>query len=365
MRKLATIRRIEKLEAIPNADRIWKATIGGWEVVTAKDNGFQVGDKVIFLEVDSFVPHEVAPFLSKGEPREFNGIKGERLKTIRLKNQLSQGLILPLSVLDGHCENISYGDYKTDDFSWEEGYDVSEILQIQKYEKPLPTSLMGKARGNFPSFIPKTDQERCQNLQHEIFETNKDTEYEVTVKLDGSSMTVYHYNTEEEPNRVGVCSRNLELKLDQEGNAFVDTVNKIGLMDALKDMGKNIAIQGELCGKNVQGNKDGFDDLYYFVYDIFDIDSQEYLPYYARQQLVMDLQDKISSKFFMHVPILHSDVTLEDLGIDDIKDLLKFADGKSYFGITQANREGLVFKAKGGDFSFKAISNQFLEKTGE
>ena len=83
MRQLATIRRIDNLEPIPGADNILKATIGGWELVTAKDNGFSIGDLIIYLEIDSWVPTEIAAFLSKGnEPREFNGVKGERLKTI-------------------------------------------------------------------------------------------------------------------------------------------------------------------------------------------------------------------------------------------------------------------------------------------
>lgn len=101
MRQLATIRRIDKLEPIPGADLIWKATVGGWELVTAKENGFKEGDLIVYLEIDSWVPHELAPFLSKGqEPREFEGVKGERLRTIKLRGTLSQGLILPIDTLN-------------------------------------------------------------------------------------------------------------------------------------------------------------------------------------------------------------------------------------------------------------------------
>lgn len=99
MRKLATIQRIAEVKTIENADKIVAYRIGGWEVVDSKDK-YQVGDLVVYCEPDSWVPHELAPFLSKGkEPQKFEGIKGERLRIQKFKKQLSQGLILPLSVL--------------------------------------------------------------------------------------------------------------------------------------------------------------------------------------------------------------------------------------------------------------------------
>lgn len=100
MRKLATIETISEIKTHTNADALELAMIRGWQVVVRKGE-FQPGDKVIYLEIDSWVPTEIAPFLSKGNaPREFEGVKGERLRTIKLRNALSQGLILPLSVLE-------------------------------------------------------------------------------------------------------------------------------------------------------------------------------------------------------------------------------------------------------------------------
>ena len=99
MRKLATIRKIDEIRPIPNADAIECAVVGGWTVVIKKGD-FNPGELVIFAEIDSWVPTTIAPFLSKGnEPHEYNGIKGERLRTVRLRNTLSQGLLLPLSIL--------------------------------------------------------------------------------------------------------------------------------------------------------------------------------------------------------------------------------------------------------------------------
>ena len=96
-RQLATIRRIAEIKPIEGADVICSYRVDGWWVVGKKDE-FKVNDLVVYFEIDSWIPHEIAPFLSKGkEPREYNGIKGERLKTIKLKGSLSQGLILPLN----------------------------------------------------------------------------------------------------------------------------------------------------------------------------------------------------------------------------------------------------------------------------
>jgi RNA ligase (TIGR02306 family) len=100
MRKLASVQRISDIQPIEGADKIVRATINGWHLVTAVDNGFNVGDLVVYFEVDSWIPTEIAPFLSKGkEPREFEGVRGERLRTIKLRGTTSQGLILPLSSL--------------------------------------------------------------------------------------------------------------------------------------------------------------------------------------------------------------------------------------------------------------------------
>ena len=100
MRKLATIRRIDAIRPIPDADAIECAVIGGWSVVIKKGE-YRAGDLAVYCEIDSWIPHELAPFLSKGqEPREFEGIRGERLRTVKLRGTTSQGLLLPLSVLE-------------------------------------------------------------------------------------------------------------------------------------------------------------------------------------------------------------------------------------------------------------------------
>ena len=164
MRKLATIRRIDELNPIEGADAIECAVVGGWKVVAQKGL-YNVGDLAVYFEIDSWIPTLLAPFLSKGkEPRVFEGVQGERLKTIKLRGQLSQGLLLPLAEID---------KFFTTKPHWSEDEDLTEILNIKKWEKPINAQLAGVCRGNFPSLIPKTDQERVQNLKKEIA-VNKD-----------------------------------------------------------------------------------------------------------------------------------------------------------------------------------------------
>lgn len=172
MRKLASIQQVAEIRSIPGADRICQYRINGWWVIDQVGK-YTVGDYIIYCEIDSWIPTELAAFLSKGkEPREFEGIKGERLKTIRLKGQLSQGLLLPLHLIEEKFSNMP----------WVEGSDITDELGIVKWERPIPAQLAGMMKGNFPSFIPKTSQERVQNIR---LETMADIEFEATEKLHG------------------------------------------------------------------------------------------------------------------------------------------------------------------------------------
>lgn len=325
-RKLASIQQIAEVAPIPNSDNLAHYRINGWWVVD-RINQYQVGDTVVYLEVDSWVPHELAPFLSKGkEPREFNGIKGERLRTIKLRGALSQGLILPTHY---HFENSV-------------GLDLTKLLEVQKYEKPLPTSLAGKAKSNFPSFIPKTDQERVQNINLSLLVGQ---EFEVTEKLDGSSMTIYYNDGD-----WGVCSRNLDLKLDQEGNTFVDMFHKLKPSIESAMNGSNFAIQGELIGGKIQGNPYKRNDFEFYMFSLFDIDNQEYF----NPQLAKLTAERFGLNY---VPVI-SNYTLCSHTTRD--NLLASAEGTSQLADTP--REGLVFKSLTTQESFKVISNSWLLK---
>lgn len=337
-RKLATIRTITEIKPHTNADALELAIIDGWQCVVKKGD-FVQHQLVVYFEIDSWIPTEIAPFLSKGkEPREFEGVKGERLRSIKLRGELSQGLVLHVGLV-------------RDSVHFVEGKDVSEILNVKKWERPMNPQLAGLARGNFPSFIRKTDQERIQNQFKTMLPEHFLDEYEVTLKVDGSSCTFFYNNGE-----VGVCSRNLELKTDEEnaGNAFVKKFNELGLREKLTSIGRNIAIQGELWGSGINGNHEGISDIRYNVFDIYDIDTGKYLTANERYQIaaILDLE---------HVPLIEVATTLSNF--TDVKDFLNYAERPS---IHNKVAEGVVFKSlTNPDYSFKAISNTFLLGGGE
>ena len=338
MRKLATIRKIDSIRPIPDADAIECAVVGGWTVVIKKGD-FKAGDLATYVEIDSWIPTELAPFLSKGkEPREYNGVRGERLRSVKLRGQLSQGLLLDRFVALDKVGEIH------------EGMDVSDLLNIVKYEPPVPACLAGKARGGFPSFVPKTDQERIQNLTIEHAEwVTAGLTWELTEKLDGSSMTVY-VNEQDQ----GVCSRNLNL-YDTEGNTLWQVAHRDQIITALQDSQRNLAIQGELIGEGIQGNHYKIKGQSFYVFDIYDIDKGLYLTPKERR-------DFCEFHELLHVPVIDTASHLS-LG-ETIEGLLKHAEGKSRLN-PQTDREGLVFKCNEKQESFKTIANSYLLKHGD
>ena len=331
-RKLVTLRKIDELRPIVGADAIECAVIGGWNVVVKKGE-FQPGDACVYFEIDSFLP-ESDPrfaFLMKGGVREQDGVRGHRLRTIKLRGQLSQGLALPVS---------SFPELQT--LFGPPLHDYSELFGVVKWDPPVPAQLAGQVKGLFPSFIRKTDQERAQNLVSEIF-AQPDRLYEVT------SVTIYHYNGE-----VGVCSRNLELKLEDDTSTLVRLAKETGLLNALRETGNNFAVQAELMGPGIQGNREGLKQPQLFIFDVFNIDTACYLPPAVRREFVRALTAGMLN--VSHVPVLH-DVTALSTLAGNVADLLKVAEGPS---LNHKEREGVVFKALDGQFSFKAISNKFL-----
>ena len=329
-RKLASIRVVDNVISMPNADLLECYVVGGWNVVDTK-NKYKIGDKVIFCEIDSWMPKELAPFLFEG--KVFEGVEGARLRTKKLRGVVSQGLLLDrYTVLDKVGEIF-------------EGMDVTELLGIKKWDKPLPPQLTGFAKGNFPSFIPKTDQERVQNLSKEIAEMQGEI-FEATLKLDGSSITIYS-NKEGEEWVDGVCSRNLDLK--EGDSAFWVIAKQEDIHKKIRSTGRSLAIQGEMLNTNIQGNWEKVDKLCMFVYDIYDIDAKKYLLPEERISLCQELN-------IPHVPVFDSNFTLDK----SIAQLLELADGESMN--KGVKREGLVFKHKTSDFSFKVISNSYLLK---
>lgn len=187
MRQLATIREIASTRPIEGADRIEVAQVDGWECVVQKGS-FNVGQRIVYVEVDSVVPER--PEFEFLRDRKF------RVRTIKLRGQVSQGLVLPLDILPPGKYNV--------------GDDVTELLGITKYDpqaqqeamlltkqpntpkNPIAKFMMRfkwyrklfmkpKRKGGFPDWIVKTDETRIQNLTT-LFsaEQKKGTQFSVT-----------------------------------------------------------------------------------------------------------------------------------------------------------------------------------------
>jgi RNA ligase (TIGR02306 family) len=334
-RNLVTLRKIIAIEPIANASAIELAHIDGWQCVVKKDQ-FKTGDEVIYFEIDSFLP-EIAQFefLRKGYyTTNYDGSKGFRVKTIKLRGVLSQGLIMPLY------------DFPQLDLT----KDLAQQIGVKKFEKPIPVSLIGKVKGSFPFFIPKTDQERIQNLP-EYFTKYKDVKFECTIKLDGTSATYYFKD-----GVFGVCSRNLEL-YDDNTNLYWNIARKYQIETLMRNINRNIALQGEIIGAGINKNPERLVNNEFHIFDIFDIDKNRYFTPEERKKFY----DEYLSQQLPHVRVVISDF-LVLASYPTIEKLLEFADGPS---ISAPIREGLVCKSSTTDefgvrISFKVINNKYL-----
>lgn len=350
-RKLATIVEVSSVEPIPGADAIEVCSVLGWKVVARKGD-FKKGDKAVYCECDSLIPKaDWSSFLFKGSDVDKPSF---RLRTIKLRGQISQGLLLPMSALDGK-------KYPSDTrvnpvYPNNIGSDVGAMLGITKYEAPIPAQLAGKVKGAFPSFIPKTDETRVQAIP-EILKEIAGKQVVITVKMDGSSGTFYNYP----PDTVlGVCSRNLEF-VEDEGNTIWKVANVYKLKEKFAALSSPIAIQGEVCGPGIQKNKMCLKDHDLYVFNVLDIKAGKYLN-------ADHASDVIASLGLKAVPVVYCGPFLPTWTIDD---LLKMAEGV-YSG-TDRQREGIVIRpleecrseVLKGRMSFKVINNKFLLENKE
>ncbi|UOL47872.1 RNA ligase [Pseudomonas phage vB_Paer_PsCh] len=370
-RVLARVVRIDDVKTHPNADSLDLALVGGWQCVI-KRGEYQAGDLAIYIEVDSMVPvdNPIFEFLRGRNMVEQGGKEYSRIKTMKLRKELSQGLIVPV-----HAAGSP--EPKVDE-------DVTDRMGILKYVKPSEQAAInggnkgdrtGTSKLGFPNFIPKTDQARVQNIKMAYENAyTKGEKFEVTFKLDGSSLTIWHKDGD-----TGVASRNVGFRLEDEkigfftavknffkghgwkrvikkdSNHFTAMAEELDLGKRLREFGLNIALQGELVAPNIQGNFEGVDKPEYFVYDIYNIsESRYYLPE-ERLATLNTLNSKGGVKI-KHVPVY-----LWNVGVPaEMESVIKMASGES--ALNGKYREGLVFKSMSRDFSFKAISNEYLLK---
>ena len=339
MRKLVSIQSIKALDPIPDADRILVATVLGWKVVVRKDE-FRVGEPCVFFEVDSLIPRKPwNDFLAnKNKPDA-----PIRLKTVRLKKQISQGLAMPLSI----CNEAS---------SLKEGDDVTSLLGVTHYEPPIPVCLGGSVKGKMPGYVPHTDELRIQSYPALLDEFKGKLIY-ITVKVDGTSSTFAFKDGE-----FDVCGRNWSFK-DGVDNTYWKIANKYDIHAKLKkihdETGKNYAIQGEICGPSIQKNRLGLKDHELFVFNVYDINAARYLDF-------PDLQSFCVVNDLRQVEV----IMCNEFNFGSIDELLELAKGEYESG---QPREGIVIRpvkefisnVLNTRASFKVLNNVFLEKEGK
>ena len=353
MRKLASIQEIKKLESIKGADLIEKATVLGWELVVKKGE-FKVGDKCIYIEIDSVVP----------ERKEFEFLRCRkfRIKTIKLRGQISQGIALPLKTF------LPDGNYKIGD-------DVTEILGITKYDPQLATEnklnkelektnnpfikfllkfkfyrryymKKNKIPMEFPDWINKTDETRIQT-KPEILENYKDKNFIVTEKLEGMSGTFFVNNMSKD--KFGVCSRNLQLF--DTNTDYWTIAKKFNLKKVLLEISrghKTVVLQGEIVGELIQGNIYNIKGKDFYAFNLI-IDGQAIDSLTAR-----DILAKYGIKF---VPIIDSNFKLPN----SIPEIVNYSLGKSV--LADVLREGVVIRNYDDGISFKVINPEYLLKS--
>lgn len=353
MRKLASIRKVRDTMPIPGADFIEIAFIDGWQCIIKKGE-LKKDDLCVYFEIDAFLPNsEIYNFL--GKPKTFAGKQGHRIKTMKMRKQLSQGLALPLSLYPGLSQGLK------------EGTDVTDLLGVIKYDTELLTKSNGSSGGHpsgkFPSFIPKTDQERVQNLTH-YWGAYQDELFEETLKLDGSSMTCYKVVKEPSlfetikkflgfqvnPYKFGVCSRNLELTKNESN--FWKAAIKYNIE---KELPEGYAIQGELLAPNIQSNHEKVQEVEYYVFSVYDIKAQRYLIPREKRLFIKKHFSKLT-----HVPLVNAATPIFKTA-PTLDKLLERVEGESMNSGTIS--EGRVYvSTKNPTVHFKCISNKYLLK---
>lgn len=348
LRKLASIQRIKDLQPIPDADKIEVATCLGWKVVVKKGE-FKIGDYCVFFEIDSLLqPKEWNSFLhDKKDPT-----KKIRLRTVKLRGQVSQGLAMPLSIFPEVID--SYNPDKSVDSIDPEGFNVTALLGVEKWEPQSDLNAEEKPKANFPFYIKKSDTERVQAYPG-IIDEMQGREVYVTIKVDGTSTTIFQRDGE-----FGVCSRNLEL-YDTPTSKYWRMARKYDIQNKLFSFGRNISIQGETHGPGVQKNKLGLKELDLAVFDIFDIDGGRYFDYADQQRIIVQ---------FGLVPV--QTVFIGKFEWKSVQELIDYASTFNYPNGTPA--EGIVIRPtvevvsevlEGHRMAIKAISPVFLMKYGE
>ena len=374
-RKLVSIQKIKDIRPIEGADRIEIAQVLNWDCVVSKGQ-FQVGDNVIYFEIDSLLPDIPAFEFLKGSSwsQKLNKYK---ISTHKFKNQISQGLIMPIDQLKSIYGQITGTDpiiLPINIMCPTEGDDLTEILGIEKYEPPVSNGPLGEVI-NHEWYIPKTDEERvqvCAQYVLPVYINSEQDDWYESIKLDGTSCTVGLFD-----DAFLIGGRNQFFKGE---NMYTETVKKYISDGDIKTKFENykaingiyVVFQGELCGPGIQGNKLGLKEKEWFVFNTF-VSKTGKNGSYIKCDLLYML--RLCEEFgFKHVPLVNYEDKFnfkETTNVDQtVKNLLEYVDSfkyRDYFKDASPTQiaEGIVFRTEDMTNSFKVVSNKYLLKGGE
>ena len=344
MRKLASIQRIWKIEPIEGADKIELAHVLGWQCVVNKGY-FQPMDLGVYFEIDSFLPIRPEFEFMRTSSYKKTDIMGEgfKLRTMRFRGQISQGLLLPISFFPEIPAGAELGD------------DVSELLGVKKWEIEEMATTGGTVIGTLPYDIPHTDETRVQE-NPELIQAFAGLEYYISTKMDGSSHSIGI-----DENGFHVTGHNYEYK-DDGASSFYELVKARGYQQKMetfvRDTGLGtLTIQGELCAPGIQQNRLRLVKPEWYVFTVRENGKRVGL-----------------SRMLEICKVLGMDsVPIEEIGTDlpskypTVESLLERADGEYPKG---GKKEGIVIRPTEPVFcplisstlSMKVVSNKYLIK---
>lgn len=362
-RSMAWIVQISRIEKHPNADRLKIVFLKnsedieyGWQCIT--NHNYDIGDKVIYIGLDS-IPDPNDPF----NEDTFKIPNFKRIKTIKLRGEYSQGMILPMEALSSR-KNPETGDFY-DSTKYNIDDDVTKELDIRKYVNPEEEKLyqegnqQGESKYTFPiDIVPKTDEDRVQS-KPKLFMQLLNEPVVITQKIDGTSMTIL----KDSENNIIICSRNYILdNQDKNSKVYYEMFNKYNIEKILEE-NPNIVIQGEIAGENIQKNPTKLSGKKFFVFNMFDQNTKKFVSH----------NDTISlcQKYNLeHAPIVYEGILSDlekTLNLDhklNMSDLVNLSNSQKYnIGNQQSMAEGIVVKhSVDRRISFKVISPEYLSK---
>lgn len=279
-RAMARIVKVDSIEPIDGADRIEAAHIGGWTVVVGKGD-FEAGSLAVFFEIDSFLPADdprYEKFAERGVKEmivDGSAKKGHVLRTARLRGVYSQGLLMkPQEVLPSSIPESAY------ERMYERKANLTSLCGVREYD-PIRTTEQGNMHilRKYDAWVaPRTDAERIQNISEDVFNAIKKTDYLVSVKVDGTSITMLY---DPRYQKVRVFSHNNELAIDGGfGQQVYDYADDHGYVKFMND-NPGITIQCEACGPKINGNRLGRESMRLYVFSLWDTGKCQYLdPYH-------------------------------------------------------------------------------------